>query len=270
MASYGDILANAIKFSVQPKRWLPFFALDSIFFLAAAGILLTNLSSMLSLITTATSNTAAVLSLINFAIIFFVGFVIWSLIRLWITGAVIHQSVKPREFSKSWRVANRRYIPLLVASIIVGAIAMIAGMVPYIGWLLSIIVGLAFFFVKPAVVAKKLSFDNSMRDSYHIFRGHILTVFLIWLAVAIISMIISFIFFLPLFLSIWGTIAPFIMQTSSATAVTMIMVSLMENIGLLIAAGEVMLIGVAITEAFKTKAETDFYLLFKKKKFGLF
>jgi hypothetical protein len=154
--------------------------------------------------------------------------------------------------------------------IVVALITIIAGLVPYIGWILAIIVGLMFFFVKPAVVVKKLSFDNSLRDSYYIFRKDPVTVFLIWLVVSIISVIILFVFFMPLLLTILNTIAPLLFQMSSTAVASLVVVSLMENIWLLALGGEVFLIGVAITEVFKLKSETDFYLLFKKGKKGSF
>jgi hypothetical protein len=270
MASYGEILGNALKFSVHPKRWLPFFVLDSIFFIAAVALVMSNFSNIMSLIMTATSNPATVLSLINFGLILVAGFIVWGLLKIYITAAVVHQSVKPKEFGKSWSVAKSRFLTLLIVVVIVGIISGIVGLVPYIGWILSIIVGLMFFFIKPAVVAKGLGFDNSLRDSYHIFMKHKWTVFLIWVAVAIISIIITFIFFIPLLAIIWGTIAPIVMQVSTATTASLLLVSLMENLPLLIATGEILLIGMAIAEVFKTKAETDFYLLFKKKKFGIF
>jgi hypothetical protein len=221
---------------------------------------------MLSFLMTAATNTAAVMNVISTALIIISGFAVWSLIRLWISGAVIHQSVKPKEFSQSWSVAKSRYFSLLAVTIIVGLIATVVSIVPYIGWVLSIIVGLMFFFIRPAVVAKKLSFDNSLRDSYHIFRKKPLTVLLIWLAITIISVIMLFIFFMPLLMTVLNTIAPLLFQMSSTAVVSLVMVSLMENIGLLVLGGEVFLIGNAITEAFRLKAETDFYLMFKKGK----
>lgn len=270
MASYGKVLGNALKFSVQPKRWLPFFVLDSIFFLAAVALLMSNYSSILSLIMTATSNPAAIVSLINLGLIIVAGFIVWGLIKLYITGAVLHQSAKPNEFSKSWGVAKSRFLTLLVVVVIVGAISGIAGMVPYIGWILSIIIGLMFFFIKPAIIVKGLGFENSLRDSYDIFMKHKLTVFLIWLVVAIVSIIITLIFFIPLLAIIWNIIAPIVMQVSTATTASLLLVSLMDNLPLLLVTGEIVLIGMAITEVFKLKSETDFYLLLKKKKLGVF
>ena len=275
MASYGDILMNAIRFSIHPRRWLPFFILDSVFLLAAVGLILTNMSDILGMsnMGMGMGNNAApmaVLYMVNLGLIMISGFVVWSLIRLWISGAVIHQSVKPKEFGNSWGVAKSRFFSLLAVTIIVGLISGVVGVVPYIGWVLSIIVGLAFLFAMPAVVVKRLGFENSLRESYRIFRNKPFTVFLIWLAMAIISIIITIIFLIPLFMTVWGIVAPFLFQASSATIASLLLMSLMQNVWMLVIGMEVLLVGVAISSTFTLKAETDFYLKLRKRKYGVF
>jgi len=259
-----------LKFSFQPKRWLPFFILDSVFFLAAIALLYNNLNDILGFFLAATTSPAAVVPLIGYALILLAGFVVWAFIRLWINGAVIHQSTKPKEFGQSWGVAKNRYLSMFAVTLVTGIISGVVGMAPYIGWLLSIIIGLMFFFVLPAVVAKKLSFDNALRDSYHIFRQKILAVFLIWIVTSLISLLITFIFMIPCIMLVWNAIMPFLFQASSAGMASLIVVSMMQNIWMLALCVEVFLIGLAVSNTFVLKAQTDFYLHFKKKKFGLF
>ncbi len=270
MVSYGEVLRGALRFALQPKRWLPFFVLDIVFFLAAVSLVMTNFSGMLNLLMTTTTSPAAALSLAGYAFIFIAGFIVWALLRLWITGAVLHQSVKPKEFRQSWGVANERFFSLLAVAIVVGIISSLVSMVPWIGWLLSIIAGIIFFFAMPAVVAKKLSFDNALRDSYKIFRKKPLTVFLIWLVVAIIALVITLIFMIPCLAVAWGTIAPLTGQISSATMLSLMLMSLITNIWLLVACGIIFITGMGISQVFTLKAQTDFYLQLKKKRLGLF
>jgi hypothetical protein len=273
MTSYGEVLSGALKFSIQPKRWLPFFILDTVFFLAATAVILSNFNQLLTFLMSAASNPAAAVAFVGYAALLFVGLIVWALIRLWISGAIVHQSVKPKEIGQSWHVAKSRYLSLLGVSIVVGLISWIVGIVPFIGWILSIIVGLMFFFVVPAVIVKRLSFDNSLRDSYHIFRKNPLQVFFIWLVIAIISLVITGIFLIPLFLVFWQAILPYFMQLSTSAGGSYMLMSILSNpsmIGTMIVSGLILLVGIAISNVFALKATTEFYLHVKKKRFGFF
>jgi len=270
MVSYGDILLNALKFSIQPKRWLPFFLVDTVFLLFGIAYFLSNASYFINMVASVQSNPATFLSLFNIAIIAFMGLIVWALLKLYISGAIIHQSVKPKELGKSWEVARKRYLSLLAVSIIMTGLTAVVNFVPYIGWVFAIILGLMFFFVRAAVVAKTLNFDNSIRDSYHIFRNRVGTVFLIWLAVLLISLLITTIFLIPTIVIAWNIIAPLIFQVSSPSVASLILSSLLDNIWSILIGIEIVLVGMAISNVFKLKAETDFYLRFKKKRLGLF
>jgi len=87
---------------------------------------------------------------------------------------------------------------------------------------------------------------------------------------AIISIIITIIFLIPLFMTVWGIVAPFLFQASSATIASLLLMSLMQNVWMLVIGMEVLLVGVAISSTFTLKAETDFYLKLRKRKYGVF
>lgn len=270
MASYGKVLGDSLKFGFSPKRWLPFFVLDSVFLFSFLAIALANFGELMNLMMTLATSPMAGMSLAGYALLLIAGFIVWFLLRLWITGAVVHQAANPKEFGKSWKVSRQRFLSLLAVTIIVGVISAIVSMVPFIGWIFAIVVGLIFFLVVPSVVVKKMPFDRSMVDSYNIFRKRPLSVFLMWLAIAIVSLIIMMVFFLPTLAAVWGYTAPFIGQVESSNIVALAVISMLNNIWVLVLCGIVVLLGMAVTTAFSLKAQTEFYLQMKAKKFGVF
>ncbi|RLI97931.1 MAG: hypothetical protein DRO99_02085 [Candidatus Aenigmatarchaeota archaeon] len=266
MVKYGEIIIRSLKFGVQPKRWLPFFVLDSAFFLLFLAMVFTNLGSIIDILMTATTSTTAAFSLAGYAILTFACVAVWGLIKLYIAGAVIHQSVKPREFSKSWSVSKERYLSLVAVSVVVGVLSGAAGMIPWIGFILSIIVSLAFFFVIPAVVVKKLNFDDSLRESYNIFTKKPLQVLAVWVLISLVTLIIMLVFLLPGILFSWSVVAPLIGQMSTTTAISLIMVTMLTNAWVLALCGIVFIIGMAITNAFALSAQANFYKELRKGK----
>lgn len=271
MASFGNIILDSLKFSIQPKRWLQFFVIDAIFLLAIIALFVGNMTPMMDLLLTATTSVAAATSIVGYFLLLLVGFIIWSFVKLYFVGAIVHQSSSPKEkIGKSLEVSKQRYLSLLAVSIVIGLITTAVSIVPLIGWILAIIVGLIFFFVVPSVIVKKLSFDNSMRDSYQIFKKKKVDVFFIWLATAIIGIVIVGIFAIPGLFVILGVVAPLVGQLSATTMLSIVMINLLTNIWILVGAAFILLVGLSISNVFVLKATTDFYLEIKKKKFGIF
>lgn len=266
MVDYGNALSGALRFCVEPKRWLPIFAIDALFVAAALSNVLTNASAFVGIMNATTEGFAAALSFVNLMLLLFSLFVVWSLVRLFIVGSLIHQSVKPKEYKKSCTVAKERYFSLLAVSIIVGLASYIAGIIPYIGWLVSIIVGLIFFYSMPAVVAGKHSFNDSLQESYRLFRDRFSEVLLSWLVIAIISGIIAVVFMIPVFMISFNLLIPELIAIGEgSTGIEFF--STILNAGWSLMPGIVVaLAGIAISTAFSINAQTNFYLQIRKKK----
>lgn len=266
MVEYEEALGRALKFCIQPKRWLPFFIVDLAFFLVGAWFVLTNLSIVISVMLALSTSPLAIVSVLGYVVILVAGFIIWMLVRLWVQGAVIHQSYKEKEIMKSFRIACRRYLSLFVVMAIVTIVSGGMSFIPWIGWILSIIVALMFFFVFQSVIVGKLSFEKALADSYRIFRKKIVSVFLTWLVIAIIALAITCIFAIPGIAMIWNVITPYLTQLTTTTVAASVLFVLLTNSTILIAGGVVFLIGVAISTAFSLKAQTEFYLQLRKKR----
>lgn len=267
MTNYGDILLKSLKFSINPKRWLPFFIVDVAFMGLMLQFVLSDVNLFIAGMASVETNPALIGQFIGFLAVLFACIAIWSLVRLWVQGAVIQQSFKEKEkVSDTFRYSLKRYPSLLVALIIVSVIGGIAGMVPYIGWVLSIIAALVLLFTFQSVIVSKLGFAKALGSSYHIFRKRPGSVFLAWLAMAIISLVITGIFLLPA-LALFGTsILPAIIGAGSDATFFTLLSLLMQNIYSLVAAGIVFLLGSSVAMAFSNKATTEFYLAWGKKK----
>jgi hypothetical protein len=267
MVNYGMVLEKAIKFSIQPKRWLPIFILDVVFLLIALGSAFVNISSMARIMAGNGGSMSMPPSIVSTIAVLAVMFAVWMLIRLFISGSIIHQASKPRDrIGNSCTVARQRFLSLLAVAIIIGVISGIVGVIPYIGWIVSIIISLMFFFSMPIVIVGKKSFDMALKESYNIFRKKPFEVFLAWLLITIISMVILFVFAIPMIAAAWSAFVPMITGMSSGTGVSGTLSTLMANGWMLLPAGLVLLIGIAFITVFGLTAQTYFYGELKKRR----
>lgn len=164
--NYQQLLQKSIRFGISPKRWLPLFLVDWVFFsIMVFGVLANDslVQGLLSLhLATLTAAAGGIL---------FLGLV-WFLLRLWVTGAIVHQTYRPRDFSKSWTASRERYLSLLGSMIILMIASTIAGMVPFLGQLLSLLVGVVFFFILQSVMIRKRGSLNAATESWNLFMKH--------------------------------------------------------------------------------------------------
>jgi hypothetical protein len=193
----------------------------------------------------------------------------WYLLAVWIIVAIIHQTYKENEYMQSFKLSLNRYLYLLAAMILVTAITGIVSMIPYIGWVVSIIFGLMFFFAMQGVIISKLGPIESLKNSYSIFRKNALDVFLIWLIALIITLVIVGIFSIPAIILFIGMLIPLISASMTQAGISTMLMNLVQAGFLIVAAvGILIVIGMSIAQVFSLKLQTEFYLQFKKKKLG--
>ena len=266
---YSGALGKALGFCIHPQRWVPYLLADLVFVSAALALLLPNIDSFIYLVSLSGAEMNPMLVAPLFTAFFGVLllFLAWGLVTLWINGAVIHQSHKEHEFNKSWSVSGKRYLSILGVTVITAAVGMIVGMVPYIGFVFSIIAGLIFFFTMQSVMVKGNGFAAALEDSYEIFKKHPFKVFLIWLLVAIMSVLILFVFSLPMLALAFKTILSVTASGLQDTAALIGLISAVQgNLVQFFVSGIILLVGFAITRAFAAKAQTEFYLQLRQPK----
>lgn len=263
---YADALKKSLGFCLHPKRWLPFFILDVAFFSVTLAVIMANVPFFLYFLA-GLEDTALMGPAMNLFFSVIGLFVIWVLLGIWIGGAVIHQSNKEHEFKKSWAVSFHKYLSMLGVSALTAVIAFLVSVVPYVGWLVSIVVGIALFFGLQSVIVKGNGFIKAIEDSWHIFKRQPFKVFVMWISVSAITLLILGIFAIPLLAMIFGIIV----QAAAgggviSTAMFMNLIFAIENqLTMLVVSIVVFLIGFAIARTFSLKAQTEFYNQIKKK-----
>lgn len=249
-------LKESIIFSLRPKRWLPFFALDGVF--ALLGLLLLMKYGGI-ILTQASSSFPEMLNFFAQGIILFVAY---FLLKIWVKGAMVQQSYKEIEkIGKSYRVACSKYLSLLGAVVIVMVINWLVGYIPIAGLVFRFIISLIFFFIYQGVIVKGLGFDKTLEHSYKIFRKNWALVFAMFIVLSIISLLIVGVFSIPL-LYFLVPIALEVMKTGNLFAL------LISNVIPLAITSVILLVGFAISQVFYLKAQTDFYLQLIGKRFA--
>ncbi len=266
---YGKIIGKAFHFSYQPRRWLPLFVVDAAFILIALAIFMSNADAIISMVTGSLGDsvdTAYAASILNIILVLGLAFVVFMVIRLWVTGALVHQSYREKESKKSWVIARKRLITIIIVTILTGAIGMIGGVVPVVGWVVSLVIGWIFFFIMQAVIIDNLGAIESMRKSYQIFAKRPFEVFALWLIVVIISMSIVILFAIPLIASFMGSFVTLAMaEAASAESMAFLVLALQNNLLLGTLLGLLAVVGADIATVFSLKAQTEFYLHVGKK-----
>ena len=267
---YADALKSGLKFCIQPKRWLPFFITDLAFASVGLIVLLSNIDSLLYFLSGLENPVymGPALGIFLSLIGLFAG---WVLINIWINGAVIHQSLKEKEFDKSWRVSKSKYLSLLAVGVITTFISIcgniIFGAIPYAGGALtivfSILVAIIFFFPYQSVIVKGNGFYKALEDSVKIFKRMPFTISVAWLMITVISFILALAFAIPLLALVLRTFLEASAGGTVSAAMSMIF-SIQADLTMFIVAGIIFLLGMAIVRAFSLKAQTEFYLQIKK------
>jgi hypothetical protein len=263
---FAQALKKAFAFCMEPKRWLPFFIIDLAFLSVGLALIMANSLLFIYLL----AGVQDITSMLGSGALFFLEilglFIGWLLVSIWIGGAVIHQSYKEKEFGKSWTVSRKKYLSLLGVSFVTAIIAFIVAAIPVVGWVISIFVGLVFFFGLQSVIVKGNGFVKALEDSWHIFKHQPFKVFLMWILIAVLSLIILGIFSLPLLALIFRMIIDISVGGQVTAATLMSLMYTIENqLPLLVISGIIFVLGMAISRVFSLKAQTEFYLQLKKK-----
>jgi len=177
---WGLLLKRGLGFCWSPKRWLPFFITDLACTLLVLVYIYFNMGTFLSMLTILSLGNTAYLShfLLFLTPIILLG-IVCALINLWISGAVIHQSYREKEFRKSWGISCKRYPKLLAVVIVTGIltylvslsyISNITASAAYIGVLLSFIVSAILYFPLQIIIVKRKRVWDSLVGSWQLFR----------------------------------------------------------------------------------------------------
>ncbi|MCD6558044.1 MAG: hypothetical protein J7K31_03390 [Candidatus Aenigmarchaeota archaeon] len=249
----SDALEKALHFAFQQKTFLPYFIFQLVVF-AFLGIPMLNMVSQII-----AKNPVAAASAVtsNFGIMI-IGIVIAVVLGVIIQGTYIHNYKNKKSLKVSFDFAKKRFWSLLAVLIVTGILTTIISLIPWVGWILSIIVTLGLVFGLQAVIVDKKDCVEALKTSWRIFRKEWLKVLLSIIAMAIVAIIIQGLFVIPLF---------FVMVSAAISFVDIGSLSaLAQHSGLLLLTGLVFLIGTAITKVFQIAFLTEIYMKLKGRR----
>ncbi len=266
MVNFGDAFRKGLKFCIEPKRWLPLLILDTAALAVVVVTLLSGMSGVMDSLLDAQNNPLAMVSLSGY----FIGFMLlgtaWYILRMWIMGSIIHQSFRPRELKGGYMLSLSRLHKVIVTALIVAVISGLAGAVPYVGWIFSLVITWAFFFIFQGIIIDNLGIVSTLKNSWGIFRKSPFDVFIAWLLIAVISALILGLFALPIMGMFFGMLFSSIMTSGSMGPgfAALLTVYLQNNLATVVALGFIALVGLELSQVFAIKAQTEFYLQLRK------
>jgi hypothetical protein len=203
--------------------------------------------------------------------IYFPIFLIIGLILLWVNGAIIDQAKyypKRRSLAESFRYSGSRYLTIFCASILYGIIMAIAASPPYIGFLISFVANLILFYVYQAIIVDKKACIDSFKKSFSLFSKYPLETFIVWLATAIISLMIIAIFGSPLLFFVFSKLTgTFRVETYTGMEAIKNMIPVISNAirsPYFIVYLFILCVGLAYAMAFQIGMRTRLYINAKK------
>ena len=159
-------------------------------------------------------------------------------------------------------MAKKKYFSVLIAVLLAGIITKLLSLILFVGWLISIIVGVVLLFIVQSVVIGNKNATESLSESYHIFRKNILSVFLFWILAVIIVFTLLILAIVPVAIAAM----PVIMAFASSGGNMMSVIPLMQqNMNGIIEGGIIGCAILAYAEAFYQAALSFFYISAKRK-----
>lgn len=257
MVDYGAAVSRAWGYAANAKR----IAVLAAFMLAGALFVLVPIYMMFKSITSAAELLNVLMFVSTFAVSMLyvvLGIIIAALIFTFANLLFIHNYANQKSLSQSASAVKSVYLTFLAASIIVGAISFVAMAIPFVGFIIAIILGLMFFFLAQEIVVGRSGLSAGMSNSYKLFRKSWVDTIITLVLTAILGMIIIVIFAIPLMVAGFSTVAS-AQSTGFAAAVK-------GNLLVLAITGLIALAGAALTVLFTDSIKTDVYMQLKKRK----
>jgi hypothetical protein len=260
-------LRKALTFTTDPKRWLQLFLVDAAFLSLATLLIMGDINLMITILMNAESDVMPAIPMFPSIIALLATILFWYIIRMWIMGSIIHQSFRPKDIEKGYRISFKRLHKIIIATIILALISSIAGMIPIAGPVISIVFGWMFFFAFQGIILDNLGVVSTLKNSFQIFRKSPFDVFVSWFLIVIISTLIWALFSLPLIAGFFGLFynALFATGTMQPDTLALLLMYAQQNIVSVFALVLVSILGGSISQVFSAKAQTEMYVQFKNR-----
>lgn len=246
---FEGAVGRAWRYATDGKR----LATLSISFIIAFSLII---FPLISLVQSAVSGGLA--GIAGSALVLILGFVVGILILLYVSLLFTNNYANQKSLSKSNDFAKSRFLRFLAAAIITGFIGGIVSLVPFLGILFAIIVGIVFFFVHQVIAVSDKRLSNALSTSYELAKNNVVSViitFIISIVLAIVIIIIAAIPFLAAFFS----------SIISSTKLGLFS-AMTGNLALFAVTGIILAVGFALAALLTIGIKTDVYMQIAKRK----
>lgn len=250
--NFGAAAGRAFSFAKDASRLL----LLSVFYIIA-GIAL--LSPAALLFKGLALQAPSIATLVQVFAGFLAALIVAGLAMTFIVVTLIHNYASRKSLSNSASFAKSVYLKFLAGMIVLIIIHMLLGLVPFIGFILTIIVSIALFTLQPGLVLGRHGVFQSFSASYSAFKRNKLAVFTAFVIMVAIELAIVFIFAIPF-------IATGLLTVFSAAGTGQLTAAVASKLPLLAVTGVIMAVGFALATLFATGFQTDVYLQLSKKR----
>ncbi len=185
----------------------------------------------------------------------FVALVPTMLLLIYSALMFTHNYANQKSLAKSAGYVKSRYLRFFLAMMIVGLVSSVADIVPFVGFIFSLVTGLIFFFVQQEIAVRNSGLSKSFSNSYAIFKRNWFKVFLTLIISGLLGLLIIIVFAIPLLI----VALPALVSGQFMSAV-------LANLPLFIATGLILLVGVALATLWTIGIKTDVYMQLKKGK----
>jgi len=181
----GKVIGTSFRYAFSINRILPYFVIN-LFILAGIVILFTSAVGMVQTMQMGNQGLVYIGRFLSAFILFVISIVIISLAKLLVDASIADNSRKfwagkDRFLSSSYPLAKKKYLSTLGAVIITGIITFLLSLIPFVGWLVSMIVGIMLLFVIQAVVIGNKNATVALSESYGVFRKNTINTIIFWI-----------------------------------------------------------------------------------------
>lgn len=267
--SFEGAISRGWQFAKSTER---LFVMFVVYFVSALLVLLPVISIYRNITLGALFTFSFALSLLGLV----VAIVIAVLLIMFSTLMFTHNYANQKSLRKSASFAKKKYLRFLGAMIIVTVISVLVTfpfslaesisqsimariLVNAVNFIVSIILGLMFFFVQQEIAVGGSRIMKSLTNSYAIFKRDWVQVLITLIVSGLLGLLIILISAIPLILVAVATIVPAISTGQFVPA-------LLANLPLFLLSGLILIFGAALSTLFTTGIKTDVYMQLKKRK----
>lgn len=256
---YWEASVSALRFALHPRHWGALLLVDFVFFCLLAGVFVAGGAATLAAVAGVLVLPALVATVLGAVAALLAVFVLWGLAKVYVEGAVLNQANRHSGVRECARFAAQRYPSLLLTTIVVGIVAGIFSSVPFIGWLLAIVVALFFYTASAEAVVGKRGPIEALQRSVQRFRKRPLETVAVFLVSAVTSAVLTLFFAFPLVIYVLARLATSGLAAggSDLAAVATLLAVLASSLPALLFTGAVALAGMAVAKAFCLKLQVE-------------